>query len=198
MMTDLLAPGHLPANYAKKIAELGRGPSAILLSIGLSTVPSVPPRIFIQQDGLEFGLGNPSVIDPRLAPAGHSSITILCLLSEQDSVSWHIPDEAHRSRKEAFANRLIAAVEASVIPDIREHIVYLEIATPPTFAAFTRTKNGNIYGAARDAWRPGLQSPIPGLMLVGGGTDIGAGIEAVVISGTRAANLISESRTAEM
>ncbi len=197
MLTELVDPSYLPADYAKRITGLGRGPSAILLSLGLSTVLPLPPRIFIQQDGLEFGIGNPSVIDSSLAPKDHSSLTILCLLSEQDAALWHCRDGTYQTRKETFAERLLAATEASVIPDIRKHIVHCEIASPATFAAFTRTRNGNIYGAARNAWRPGLQSPVPGLMLVGGGTDVGAGIEAVVISGTRAANLISESQTAK-
>jgi len=192
MLTELVDPPQLATAYAKRVAALRRGPSAILVSLGLSTVMDLPPRIFIRQGDLAFGVGNPSVLDARLAPPGHSAVTLLLLLSEAESATWgERTDPSYLSRKTAAADRLIAAVEQSVFPALRSHIVYQEVATPATFKHYTGARNGNIYGAARAIWRPAMNSPVSGLFLVGAGTDTGAGIEAVVISATRAADTIT-------
>ena len=95
-----------------------------------------------------------------------------------------------RRSRTAFAGRLIAAAE-TVIPHLRQHILYRQTASPKTFSRYARTRNGNIYGAARGQWCPAVKSPVPGLLLVGGGCQDGPGIEAVVLSGMRAASLLS-------
>ena len=189
MLTELVGSPHIGAAYLEKLQAMRRGPSAILVSLGLDTVPDLPARIFIHQDGLDFGIGNPSVIDPTLAPPGCAALTILCLLSEEVAVAWERKTEHYRGSKQDFANRLIAATEAAVMPDLRRHIIHQEVASPPTFTLFARTRNGNIYGAARNQWHPQIKSPVPGLLLVGSGVSTGPGIEAVVVSGTIAANL---------
>ncbi len=192
MLTGLIDPQHLPAGYARRVAGLRRGPSALLVSLGLDTVMDLPPRIFIRKDGLAFGVGNPSVLDPSLAPPGHSALTLLLLLSEAEAAAWPTrTDPSYRFRKDELADRMIDAIDQSVFAGFRNHIIYREAATPATFATFTGARNGNIYGAARAIWRPRLKSPLPWLYLVGAGTDTGAGIEAVVISGTRAADAIT-------
>ncbi len=192
MLTSLTDPHHLPAGYARRVASLKRGPSAVLVSLGLDTVMDLPPRIFIRKDGLSFGVGNPSVLDPNLAPPGCSAVTLLLLLSEAEAAAWPEPtDPSYRSHKDTIAKCLIDAVEQAVFPGFSRHVVYRETATPATFTAFTSARNGNIYGAARAVWRPRMQTPIAGLYLAGAGTDTGAGIEAVIISGTRVADAIT-------
>ncbi len=194
MLTDLIAPQALPVAYAKRVAALQRGPSAVLVSLGLDTVMDLPSRIFIRHGALAFGVGNPSVLDPQLAPPGHSAVSLLHVITADEAATWgERSDPSYRARKNAAADQLIEAVAQSVFVEIRRHIVYQEVATPITFRHYTRARGGNIYGAARGIWRPGLKTPVPGLFLVGGGTDTGAGIEAVVISGTRAANVISKT-----
>jgi phytoene dehydrogenase-like protein len=191
MLTDLVGEQHLTARYLEKLRTMRRGPSAILLSLGLNRVPDLPARIFVRQDGLGFGIGNPSVIDPTLAPPGCAALTLLCLLSDEAALAWRRRNSGYREDKDRFADRLIAAAEASVLPGLRRSIVHREVASPPTFALFARTRNGNIYGAARGRWHPRVKSPVPGLLLVGAGTSTGPGIEAVVVSGTAAANLVT-------
>jgi all-trans-retinol 13,14-reductase len=189
-MTDLIGTWHLPKRFDQRVRRLRRGPSAILLSLALDMLPDIPARTFVSAGGLHFGIGNPSTIDPALAPSGHAALTILCLLSEEEAATWFDTDDAaYKARKEAFAGRLIAAAE-TVIPHLRRHILYRQTASPKTFARYARTRNGNIYGAATGQWRPSVKSPIPGLLLVGGGCQDGPGIEAVVLSGMRAAALV--------
>jgi phytoene dehydrogenase-like protein len=192
MLTGLTDPQHLPTGYARRISGLKRGPSAVLVSLGLDTVMDLPPRIFVRKDGLAFGIGNPSVLDPSLAPPGCSAVTLLLLLSEAEAAAWPArTNPSYRAHKAAMIDRLIETIEQSVFADLGRHIVYREAATPATFTAFTGARNGNIYGAARAMWRPRMQPPLAGLYLAGAGTDTGAGIEAVVISGTRVANAIT-------
>jgi all-trans-retinol 13,14-reductase len=189
-LTDLIGDCELPTRFSQRVRRLRRGPSAILLSLALDILPDLPARIFVSADGLHFGIGNPSVIDPTLAPPGNAALTILCLLSEEESATWFDHDEAaYKALKEAFASRLITAAE-TVIPHLRQHILYRQTASPKTFSRYARTRNGNIYGAARGQWCPAVKSPVPGLLLVGGGCQDGPGIEAVVLSGMRAASLI--------
>ncbi len=190
-LSDLVGETHLPPGYLTKVRAMRRGPSAVLVSLGLDTLPDLPARVFVHQDGLGFGIGNPSVIDPSLAPPGHAVLTMVCLLSEQAASGWRRKEPGYRAAKQAFADRLIEATEASVLPALRRHIVHCEVASPPSFTLFARTRNGNIYGADRDQWHPQIKSPVAGLLLVGAGTSTGPGVEAVVISGTIAADMIA-------
>ncbi|CAO3423995.1 phytoene desaturase family protein [Azospirillum doebereinerae] len=190
-LTDLLDPGHLPVRLAQRLRGLRRGPSAVLVSLALDTLPDLPPRVFLTAQGMEFGIGNPSVIDPSLAPPGHAALTLLRLLPEDEAAGWFGQGAAdYRARKEAVTDRLIAATE-EVIPGLRRHILYRQTASPTTFTRYALTRNGNIYGAARGQWCPPITAPLPGLMLVGGGVQNGPGVEAVVISGMTAANRIT-------
>jgi phytoene dehydrogenase-like protein len=191
MLMDLLNAGCLPQGYLRKLGAMRRGPSAVMVSLGVDEMPDLPARIFIRHGEMEFGIGNPSAVDPSLAPPGHAALTVLSLLSEGDAATWVRSAKDYRERKAMVADRLIAAIEATVWPDLRRHIRYQQVGTPPTFARYAGTRAGNIYGAARGQWCPPVQSPIPGLLLAGAGTATGAGIEAVVVSGTIAADIVA-------
>jgi phytoene dehydrogenase-like protein len=118
-------------------------------------------------------------------------VTLLHLLPESEKRLWFDLERAAYSRSKAdIGERLLAATE-TVIPDLRQHICYMQVAAPPTFTHYLRSANGSIYGAARGQWTPPLKAPVPGLMLLGGGGRTGPGIEAVVMAGTIAANLIA-------
>jgi phytoene dehydrogenase-like protein len=191
-LTDLIGQWPLPRRYAQRVRALRRGPSAVLVSLGLDFVPDLPARAFVSADNLHFGIGNPSVIDPSLAPPGCAALTLLCLLGEEESTGWFDMDKpAYRKAKEVFADRLIAATE-TIIPGLREGILYRQTAAPPTFTRYTAAGNGNIYGAACGQWRPPIKSPVPGLLLAGAGCQNGPGVEAAVISGIGCANLIKK------
>lgn len=192
-ITDYVEPALPSSPYKDKITTMKRGPTAILMSIGLSVIPTLPARVFIEANGLAFGIGNPSAVDDSLAPKNHAPLSVLYLLPEEKAAQWDKDSKDYQVKKEEIADKLISAIEQTIIPDIRDHIIYKEIATPATFTSYTGSVNGNIYGAARNQWRPTIKSPIEGLFLIGAATKIGAGIEAVVISGTQAADVITSS-----
>ncbi|WP_431855360.1 phytoene desaturase family protein [Azospirillum sp.] len=190
-LTRLVDPALLPRRYAQRVKGLKRGPTAVLVSLAVEGVPDLPARVFVGAGGLHFGIGNPSAIDASLAPEGHAAVTMLCLRPEPEAAEWFAAGTAvNRARKEAFADRLVAAAEG-VIPGLRGRILYRQTASPTTFTRYALADNGAIYGAARGQWCPPTKTPLPGLMLVGAGCQSGPGVEAVVISGVCAANLIT-------
>ena len=102
--------------------------------------------------------------------------------------SWDRKAPQYRERKRAAGDELIARAER-VLPGLRDHIVYRQDATPATVARYAWTTAGSIYGPTL-GWRPHAKSPLPGLMLAGSGVFPGAGVEAVVMSGMIAADLL--------
>jgi phytoene dehydrogenase-like protein len=134
----------------------------------------------------------PSRVDPGLAPPGHAAITLLTLVPRVEATTWdrRTPDYARRKRE--FGDVLVALAER-VLPGLREHIVFREEASPATFARYAWTTGGAIYGPTGQ-WRPPAKSPVERLYLAGAGVFPGAGIEAVVISGTLAADAVYPER----
>ncbi len=190
MLLELVGTASLPPAYLAKVKAMKRGPTAVVLSLATDICPDLPARVFVRHGDLGFGIGNPCVIDPGLAPPGHGALTVLCLLPEEAAAAWTRKTEGYPGRKADVAERLITAMEATVWPDIRRHILFCQVASPATFSRYAGTRHGNIYGAARGQWCPGVKSPVPGLLLAGAGTSTGAGIEAVVVSGTIAADMV--------
>lgn len=190
---NLLGAYDLPPRYRQRLRQLQRGPSAILLNLGLDTVPDMPARVFVKQGDLVFGLSNPSVLDPSLAPPGHAALCLLHLLPQDEAAAWFsLPSAQYEEAKQAYARRLIAAAD-SVVPGLDRHIVHCEVAAPPTFRHYIRSENGSIYGAARGQWGPAVRSPVPGLFLAGAGTATGPGVEAAVLSGLHAAHAVMDA-----
>lgn len=196
-LTRMVDPAVLPRRYAQRVRDLKRGPTAVLVSLAVEGIPHIPARVFVSAGDLHFGIGNPSAIDGSLAPDGHAAITMLCLRPEPEAAEWFSAGAAaNRKRKEEFTARLLTAAEC-VIPGLRNRILYRQTASPTTFTRYALTDNGNIYGAARGQWCPPAKTPLPGLMLVGAGCQSGPGVEAVVISGVCAANLVTGIPAAE-
>jgi phytoene dehydrogenase-like protein len=195
-LTTLLDPTLLPPRYLQRIHAINRGPSAVLVSLGLDRIPDLPARVFVRRDGLHFGIGNPSAIDRSVASPGCAAVTLLHLLADSEKRRWFgLQGGAYSRAKADIGERLLAAA-ATVIPGLRERICYMQVATPPTFTRYLRSADGSIYGAARGQWTPPIKAPVPGLMLLGGGGRTGPGIEAVVIAGAMAANLIAPPHAA--
>jgi phytoene dehydrogenase-like protein len=83
---------------------------------------------------------------------------------------------------------MIAAAE-TVIPDLRQHIVYRTDASPVTYARYDWASAGAIYGVCKNGRLRRSKSPIPNLVVAGAG-NMSCGVEAVVISGAEAAEAL--------
>ena len=194
LLPDCLDAGLLPPRFQQRLNSRRLGPSAILVSLALDRIPAMSARVFVTKKGFTFGIGNPSAVDPTLAPPSCAAVTLLCLLNEEDIAQWFKFDRrAYAAEKEAFTKRLLTIAE-EIAPGFSASIVYRETATPRTFARYLNTKAGNIYGGARRQWKPPNRLILPGLFLAGGGTLPGPGIEAVVLSGIAAAKGIRGER----
>jgi phytoene dehydrogenase-like protein len=192
---ELVGPEHLPRDFARHIERVTPSASAFVVFLGVDYVPDIEPITMLTVDGRGLGIAMPSRVDPSLAPAGHSSLTLVTLLPHTDAEAWDRKAPGYAARKHALGDELIALAERA-LPGLRDHIVYRQEGTPATFARYAWTTGGAIYGPAVDAWRPPSKSPIERLVLAGAGVFPGAGVEAVVISGTLAADAICPVPTA--
>jgi len=186
---ELVGREHLPPDFVRRIEGLEFSTSAFAVFLGVDFVPDLEPVTLVHtEDGRGLGIMTPSSVDPGLAPPGHAAITLLTLVPQAEATTWdrRMPDYARRKRE--FGDALITLAER-VLPGLREHIVFREEASPATFARYAWTTGGAIYGPAGQ-WRPPAKSPVERLYLAGAGVFPGAGIEAVVISGTLAADAL--------
>ena len=113
--------------------------------------------------------------------------------------NWHTEDskrgEEYRKLKEQVADQLIASAE-KVIPELSEHIVYKDVATPLTYEQYTLNYQGSIMGwlstPENMAWicKWGQRTPIENLYQAGHWTFPGGGIPTVIFSGKTATELI--------
>lgn len=161
-------------------------------------------------DDLSVFISVGSVKDPEsehIAPKGYSSVELMSIVPA-DYRLWSVEEgpvagekyhrnASYRSFKDGIAERLID-VAASVIPDIREHIVWREVATPITHERYTHSTGGTSYGIelAVDQFGPNRVSPateIPGLYLAGASTVFGHGIAGVMRGGVGTASAVAGS-----
>lgn len=187
---ELVGREHLPADFVRRIEALRPSTSAFAVFLGVDFVPDTEPiTMFLSDDGEGLGLFVPSRVDPTLAPPGHSCVTLLRFVPQPEAATWDREAPAYAERKRRYGDELLALAER-VLPGLRDHIVFREEASPATFARYARTTDGAIYGLAAGRWRPPSKAPIEGLYLAGAGVFPGAGVEAVVISGTLAADAV--------
>lgn len=77
--------------------------------------------------------------------------------------AWkNVKPKEYSKIKNDIADGLITQFENAVAP-IREYIEEIEVASPETFARFTRTYNGVVYGYEPESW----DSLVPRLMSMG-------------------------------
>lgn len=196
----IMAARHLlpPEALAAGLAQARPACSAMAVHLGLAGPLDMPPIVHARTSLGPIALVAPSLVDPRCAPAGHSTLELLALLPQAEAASWLPPGTddpaaleawrrgpAYRARKVAMADTLIDRA-AEVIPGLRERIVCRADASPVTFARYAWTAGGSIYGTSRVL---PIKQPLPGLLLAGAATH-GPGVEAVVISGALAAEAL--------
>ncbi|WP_410876955.1 phytoene desaturase family protein [Nocardia sp. A7] len=140
-----------------------------------------------------------------LAPAGHSVVEIMTYLPPDHelwglSAGGPVHGENYRTNpdylavKEAITEILID-LAGEVIPNLREHIVWKEAATPITQERYTHSTAGGSYGIEMNLrqvgpLRPGPKTDIPGLYLAGASLSWGPGVEGVMLSGVGAAGAV--------
>ncbi len=189
-----------------KLASLGAArpenasTSAFCVYLGLDRQVVSTPIIHAKKDGLEMGIVSPSLVDPSAAPEGMATLEIMTLIAHDEAESWFAGNAAdnlakvrrsksYQKRKAELGERLIGAAE-SVIPGLRERIVFRCDSSPLTYHRYALTASGAIYGVNKRARLGGLKTLVPNLIYVGASGKFGSGVEAVMISGAHAAEML--------
>lgn len=137
----------------------------------------------------------------KVAPPGVTNLQLMGVAPSEPE-SWdttyaelasgaYRKNTAYLAHKREFAERLMDQTQR-VIPELRESIVFQEVATPLTHVRYVGSTGGTAYGLAATPSqtffrRPGAKTDIPGLLLCGANTMSGHGIAGAMSSGLMAA-----------
>ena len=130
---------------------------------------------------------------PDCSPPG---TTILCITILHKTEAWEdVPATGYFSAKNRVAGALIDQFERATGVNARDHIEEIEIATPATFARYTKSHHGGIYGYEPDTWDYVIpralamkdETHIRGLEFAGGYAYMGHGYSPSLLSGRDAA-----------
>ncbi|MFC0240828.1 FAD-dependent oxidoreductase [Rhodopseudomonas telluris] len=198
-LLDLVPTTVLPRDVRAWMAEAAPANSCFSVHLGVDVVPDLGPSTHLHAP-MKLGIAMMSKCDPSAAPPGHAILSLIALVPHAEAQSWFPPEgggsdykawrqsEDYLRRKREFGDRMIAAAER-VIPNLSDHIVYRTDASPVTYARYDWASAGSIYGMSTAGQLKGSKTPLRNLVIAGGG-NIGAGIEAVVISGAHAAEAL--------
>ncbi|NOZ36438.1 MAG: NAD(P)/FAD-dependent oxidoreductase [Chlorobi bacterium] len=138
----------------------------------------------------------PSLRDKTLSPEGKGTMNIFIPAYIQQNNFWQcekdadgkfIRGKAYKELKSEFAEILINRIQEKLIPDLKEHILFYDVATPITYYRYTLNKNGTMMGQ-----RPGKENimnkvasyktPVKNLLQSGHWADLGGGVPVAVKS----------------
>ncbi len=167
---------------------------------------TLPPTVFMTTKSLK----DPG--DEAAAPPGHTNLELMTIVP-RDPKYWgitaaQIADGSYR-QNEAYERRKAEIAEACldqatrIIPDLREHIVFRETASPMTQSRYTWTSDGASCGLAATpaqflGKRPGAESGIPGLFFCGTNCRQGHGVISSMGSAVDAADKILKTSETEV
>jgi all-trans-retinol 13,14-reductase len=197
---ELVDAAAVPAAFRDQLAKAPPANSAFSVHLGLDFEPDILPATHIDAP-VGVLLAMMSKLDPSAAPRGHTTLMLISIMPNASAQGWFPPlpspdgdwkdwrrSDAYEARKQRFGDDMIAAAE-TIIPDLSRHIVYRTDASPVTYARYDWASAGSIYGISREGRLMGSKSPVRNLVIAGGG-NAGAGVEAVLISGAEAAEAL--------
>jgi len=134
-------------------------------------------------------LSIPSLLDPSLAPGGYHLLKVLVTVPYPYRENWgRANPDTYQNIKEEFSQKILQQLELKLIPDLRNHLLFYEAATPLTLERYTGNEMGAMYGLASTTkqmgnLRPSHQTSIRGLFQVGHYTRPSHGILGASLSG---------------
>ncbi|MDR0801455.1 NAD(P)/FAD-dependent oxidoreductase [Fluviicola sp.] len=146
----------------------------------------------------------PTVRDRTLSPEGKGILTLYVPAWMDYMNNWEtkknakgdfVRTEAYKKLKDDFAQVILDRVSERMCPDLRNHILFYEVATPVTYYRYTGNKNGTMMGT-----RPGkknMQSKIAhyrtlieNLVIGGQWAELGGGVPIAVKTAFNASLII--------
>jgi phytoene desaturase len=209
---DLMPQSARAQRAAKSLVKKRYSPSLFVLHFGITgTWPGIPHHVIMMgpryagllKDIYDHGvlsedfslyLHHPTVTDPSLAPAGHSTFYVLCPVPHmgQFPADW----DGHVG--ETLKERILDEIQRRFIPDIRSRIVTEFYYAPTDFGRDLSAHLGSAFSLepvlTQSAWFRvhNRDDAISNLYFVGAGTHPGAGIPGVVGSAKATAALMLE------
>jgi phytoene dehydrogenase-like protein len=98
-----------------------------------------------------FGLYSPSLINPKLAPAGKSSLMLQTMVPYRWMDNWGNGDKTKYKQLKEQAMKVMIRKAAKVIPDLDNVIEYRDAATPLTYERYTHNTDG---ASCSWSWNP--------------------------------------------
>lgn len=208
----LVGPDRLPRWAVKGIASYRNSMPCPMIYVGLDARPELEAHHTIVSSTLEnmnkvwndcYRLNLipetamclvcwPTKADPSLAPEGKHILNFLC-----NAPAPYAPLGDNWDRlKDRYKETAIQELEKYVLPDVREHIDYIQVSTPLDFERRLLHPRGGIYGLFSDLtslamFRPRSRSrAVKNLYLTGSSTHLGGGIPTTVASGIVTAKYI--------
>ncbi|EGT4625350.1 TPA: NAD(P)/FAD-dependent oxidoreductase [Clostridioides difficile] len=137
-----------------------------------------------------ISLACPTLEDSSLCSEGEHLLIISTMFGFMIEENW---DKV----KQNYTNKLLEFAE-KIVPNLRNHILYLEAATPKTMNRYTLNSQGSCFGWEQNyrqlQYRPKQKTPIKGLYLVGHWTEPGGGVVAAMLSGYKLANKLLKGK----
>ena len=202
----------VPDTAHKYVNARGHGLSSLTVFLGLDASPEelgitdygyfVAPNMNtdeIYDSFCQLGLTKMQAVaclnlaHPECSPPGTTTLTMTTLYKPE---VWHDvkPEDYHRLKNQ-IAEDMIRQFEEATGTNIKEHVEEIEVATPATFARYTRTYDGIIYGYECDPWDSLMpramaaedEKYIKGLEFAGGFAVMCHGYSTTITSGRMAA-----------
>ncbi|MGE0432767.1 MAG: phytoene desaturase family protein [Planctomycetota bacterium] len=133
-------------------------------------------------DDCSLYLHAPTRTDATMAPRGHECFYVLSPVPDQRSgIDWE-------QMQQPYLDRVLARLEATVLPGLRENLVTSFAVDPRYFAGKLRSAHGAAFGPeptlTQSAWfrYHNVSEDVRGLFFVGAGTHPGAGVPGVLNS----------------
>ena len=146
----------------------------------------------------------PSYRDKSLAPAGNGTLVLFMPAFMNFEENWRtekdehgnlVRGEAYKQLKEETARRIIDRVAKRLAPNLRDHILFYDVATPVTHWRYTGNTDGSMMGAKPGRANmmnkvAGYRTPVKNLLLGGHWAELGGGVPIAAKAGANAALLI--------
>jgi all-trans-retinol 13,14-reductase len=203
--------------YADKVESVRMSPASMTVSLGLddaidlaglgmdcgynviTTGKGAFERLFREFDAGRIGFDDAcfhiAAICPSLTTGGRPSLILRGVpmpIADWADLRERRPEE-YGARKTRWADYFIGKVERHLVPELRKHIVAVDIATPATFARYSGSPTGSNYDMSPypsnfGGRRLKMRTPIAGLYL----PKFSHGILSAMHGGLQAADMILE------
>jgi len=205
----------VPAAAYKYVNARKNGASGFVVYLGLDAPPEVIGisgyGIFISNnmdtDDIYYSMEKPALTNMQASICLNNTIpycsppgtTIISMTTLYKSEAWsNVEPHEYFRLKNKIADGMISQFENALNVNLRDHIEEIEVATPVTFARYTGTFGGGVYGYEPDPWDSIIprvmslkdESYIKGLTFAGGYAEMCHGYSSSIMSGRATAKAV--------